>query len=71
MPENPTNDMTQELSAKSPKARLVARIARLVRQAGLDYAGWVQSIHCRRDGWTFLAPVNNHPSPVNQDNGSR
>jgi integrase len=32
--------MTQNASAKSPKARLVARIARLVRQAGLDYNGW-------------------------------
>jgi integrase/recombinase XerD len=40
MPENPSNDMTQKQSAKSPKARLVARIARLVRQAGLDYDGW-------------------------------
>jgi integrase/recombinase XerD len=32
--------MTQNASAKSPKARLVARIARLVRQEGLDYDGW-------------------------------
>ena len=38
--ETPTNDMTQNASAKSPKAHLVARIARLVRQAGLDYDGW-------------------------------
>ncbi len=40
MPETPTNDMTQNASAKSRKAQLVARIARLVRQAGLDYEGW-------------------------------
>jgi integrase len=40
MPENPCNDMEQNAIAKSPKARLVARIARLVRQEGLDYAGW-------------------------------
>ncbi len=40
MPETPTNDMTQNASAKSRKAQLVTRIARLVRQAGLDYAGW-------------------------------
>jgi integrase len=40
MAENPTKDMTQNEIAKSPKARLVARIARLVRQEGLDYDGW-------------------------------
>jgi integrase len=40
MAENPINDMTQNATAKSRKARLVARIARLVRQAGLDYEGW-------------------------------
>jgi len=38
--ETPTNDLTQNASAKSPKARLVARIARLVRQAGLNYEAW-------------------------------
>jgi integrase len=38
--ETPTDDMTQNASAKSPKARLVTRIARLVRQEGLDYDGW-------------------------------
>jgi integrase/recombinase XerD len=40
MPETPTNDMTQNAIAKSPRARLVSRIARLVRQEGLDYDGW-------------------------------
>ena len=40
MPENPTNDMTQNAKAKSPKAQLVAQIARLVKKAGLDYEGW-------------------------------
>jgi integrase len=40
MAENPTNDMTQNAKAKSPKAQLVAQIARLVRKAGLDYDGW-------------------------------
>ena len=40
MPENPSNDMTQNAKAKSPKAQLVAQIARLVRKAGLDYEGW-------------------------------
>ena len=40
MPENPANDMTQNAKAKSPKAQLVAQIARLVRQEGLDYEGW-------------------------------
>ena len=39
MPETPTNDMTQNAKAKSPKARLVARIARLVRQEGVGYEG--------------------------------
>ncbi len=40
MPETPTNDMTQNATAKSPKAGLVARIARLVRQEGLTYSDW-------------------------------
>jgi integrase/recombinase XerD len=40
MPETSFDDMTQDASAKSPKTRLVARIARLVRQEGLDYDGW-------------------------------
>jgi integrase len=39
-PENPSNFGSQNGKAKSKKANLVARIARLVRQAGLDYAGW-------------------------------
>jgi integrase/recombinase XerD len=39
-PENPSNFGSQNGKAKSTKAKLVARIARLVRQAGLDYAGW-------------------------------
>ena len=39
-PENPSNFGSQNRKAKSKKAKLVARIARLVRQAGLDYAGW-------------------------------
>jgi integrase len=40
MPENPVNGATQNGKAKSGKARLVARIANLVRQEGLDYEGW-------------------------------
>ncbi len=40
MPENPTKCEAQNGKAKSRKAQLVARIARLVRQAGLDYEGW-------------------------------
>jgi integrase/recombinase XerD len=39
-PENPSNFGSQNGKAKSKKAKIVARIARLVRQAGLDYAGW-------------------------------
>jgi integrase/recombinase XerD len=35
--ENPSKDNTQKQSAKS---RLVSRISRLVRRAGLDYDGW-------------------------------
>ena len=38
--ENPLNCGSQNGKAKSPKARLVARIARLVRQAGLGYDDW-------------------------------
>jgi integrase/recombinase XerD len=40
MPEYPSNDMTQNAKPKSSKAQLVARIARVVKKAGLDYAGW-------------------------------
>ena len=40
MTENQPIGVTQTGKAKSHKARLVARIARLVRQAGLDYEGW-------------------------------
>jgi integrase/recombinase XerD len=40
MPENPHDGASQNGKAKSGKARLVARIARLVRQEGLDYEGW-------------------------------
>ena len=39
-PETPSNFGAQNEKAKSNKAKLVARIARLVRQTGLDYAGW-------------------------------
>ena len=35
--QNPPNEMTQTNSAKF---RIVARISRLVRRAGLDYEGW-------------------------------
>jgi integrase len=37
---NPSNCGSQKGKAKSPKSRLVARIARLVRQAGLSYDDW-------------------------------
>ena len=39
-PVNPSDFGSQNGKAKSKKARLVARIARLVRQSGLDYQGW-------------------------------
>jgi integrase len=39
-PQNPSDFGSQNGKAKSNKAKLVGRIARLVRQAGLDYAGW-------------------------------
>jgi integrase len=38
--ENPAKGVAQTGKAKSQKARLVARIARLVRQAGLGYDEW-------------------------------
>src|SRR5512135_2960542 len=40
MPENPPNCGSQNGKAKSSKSKLVARIARLVRQEGLDYDAW-------------------------------
>lgn len=38
--ENPSSCGSQNGKAKSPRARLVARMARLVRQAGLSYDDW-------------------------------
>ena len=38
--ENPSKCAAQNAKAKSPRARLVARIARLARQAGLTYEDW-------------------------------
>jgi integrase/recombinase XerD len=38
--ENPLNCGSQNEKAKSQKARLVARIVRLMRQAGLGYDDW-------------------------------
>jgi integrase/recombinase XerD len=38
--ENPSKCVTRNAKAKSPRARLVARVARLVRQAGLGYDDW-------------------------------
>lgn len=38
--ENPSKCAAQDAKAKSPRARLVARIARLVRQTGLGYEDW-------------------------------
>ena len=37
---NPSNFGSQNGKAKSRKAKIVARIARIVRQEGLDYDGW-------------------------------
>lgn len=38
--ENPSKCATQNGKAKSEKAKMVGRIARLVRRAGLDYEAW-------------------------------
>ena len=40
MTETPHDGASQNGKTKSRKARLVVRIARLVRQEGLDYEGW-------------------------------
>jgi integrase len=40
MTENHADDVAQNETAKSAKARLVGQIARLVRREGLDYEGW-------------------------------
>jgi integrase/recombinase XerD len=40
MTETPHDGASQNGKPKSRKARLVARIARLVREEGLDYEGW-------------------------------
>ncbi len=47
--ENAHKGVSQNGKAKSLKAKLVARIAKLVRQTGLDYEGWrYVSRHVRR-----------------------
>jgi hypothetical protein len=38
--ENPASFGTQNAITKSTKAVLIRRIARLVRQEGIDYEGW-------------------------------
>ena len=38
--EKPSNCGSQNAKAKSPRARLIARVARLVKQFGLGYADW-------------------------------
>jgi integrase/recombinase XerD len=45
-PENPSDCVTQNRKVKSEKARMVGRISRLVREAGLDYEAW--RYICRR-----------------------
>ncbi len=40
MTENQPKGVTQTRKSKSRKERIVARIARLVRQAGLSYDDW-------------------------------
>ena len=35
MPENPSDNMTHNAKAHSPKARLVTQIARLIKKQGL------------------------------------
>jgi hypothetical protein len=39
-PENPSNGVTQNDKAKSQRARLIAKLARFVRKAGLSYDDW-------------------------------
>jgi len=39
-PQKPSNFGPQNGKAKSAKAKIIARIVRLVRQTGLDYQGW-------------------------------
>jgi len=43
--KNPSKCAVQSGKAKSKKAKLVARITRLVRQEGLDYQGWRYEAH--------------------------
>jgi len=38
--QNPPSCGSQNGKAKSPKARIVAQVARIVRREGLDYDGW-------------------------------
>ncbi len=40
MNENLSNGGSQNGSAKSQKAKIVAQVARIIRRAGLDYEGW-------------------------------
>jgi hypothetical protein len=39
-PENPSDCGSQNAKAKSQKTRLIAKLARFVRKAGLSYEDW-------------------------------
>jgi len=54
--ENPTIRASQNAKAKSAKSQLVARIARLVRAAGLDYEGWRYIVRRVRQKCQLQAP---------------
>jgi len=54
--ENATKRVTQNGKAKSVKSQLVARIARLVRAAGLDYEGWRYVVRRIRQKCQLTAP---------------
>ena len=56
-PENPPSCGSQKGKAKSAKCRFVARIARLVRQAGLTYDEWrYVARRCGRNAICTLPP---------------
>ena len=62
--ENPLDCGSQKGKAKSRKAQIVARIARLVRQAGLGYDDWRYVTRRVRSAATSIPPRSRRNYPV-------
>ena len=62
--ENPIKCASQNGKAKSVKAQITSRIARLVRAVGLDYEGWRYVSRQVRRKCDLHRPRSRRSSPV-------